>query len=134
MNKFRVGGVVVAAAAMIGFAGSPAFAQTNATVYGESARPNCAHSSKGVFKAEGEWFYLTDTCADGWDVVMKVDVAPYEPGDKYDFSIWNTGGNGSTKPVNKAYDEGTGVCIWAGYGEASSGEWAGFGPGSCGVA
>ncbi|MDX3801914.1 hypothetical protein [Streptomyces sp. AK04-3B] len=134
MNKFRAGGIVVAAAALVALANSPALAGTNATSWGQSKKDTCSASSVGTFEAEGEWFHIKDVCADEMSAVLKVDVAPYKSDGGYDFTIWNPGKNGSTKSVNKKYDEGTGVCIQAGLGEYSSGEWGLFGAWSCGKA
>ncbi|GGL73335.1 hypothetical protein GCM10010129_16230 [Streptomyces fumigatiscleroticus] len=134
MNKFRIGGVTVAAVALIAVAGSPASAGTSVTSYGESTKASCSHGSKGTFDDYGEHFYVTDTCADSMSAVLKVDVAPYQSGGGYDFTIWNPNGSGDTKDVNKSYAEGTGVCIQAGVGEYSSGEWGLWGYWTCGVA
>ncbi|MGW2385314.1 hypothetical protein [Streptomyces sp. NPDC001658] len=134
MSRFRTGGIVVAAAAMVMLANSPASAGTNATSWGQSSKPTCDSSSIGTFEDEGDWFYVKDVCADNMSAVIKVDVAPYQSGGGYDFTIWNPGGNGSTKEVNKNYAEGTNVCIQAGMGEYGSGEWGLFGRWSCGQA
>ncbi|MEV1068304.1 hypothetical protein [Streptomyces sp. NPDC050263] len=134
MNKFRIGGITVAAVALIAIAGSPASAGTSVTSYGGSTKTTCDTSSKGVFDHDGDWFRLTDTCADHMSAVLKVDVAPFQSNGGYDFSIWNSGKAGSTKDVNKNYAEGTGVCIQAGMGEFSSGEWANWGYWTCGTA
>ncbi|GCB46982.1 hypothetical protein SNL152K_4284 [Streptomyces sp. NL15-2K] len=130
----RIGGIMVAAAAMVAMAGSPASAGTSVSSWGQSVRSNCDNSSKGTFDDDGEHFYLTDLCADSMSAVMKVDVAPYQSGGGYDFTIWNSNTAGSTVDVNKSYAEGTGVCIQAGLGESSSGEWGGWGYWTCGVA
>ncbi|MDX3579817.1 MULTISPECIES: hypothetical protein [unclassified Streptomyces] len=134
MNKFRAGGIVVAAAALVALTNSPAMAGTNATSWGQSMKDVCSASSVGTFEAEGEWFHIKDVCADNMSAVLKVDVAPFKPNGGYDFTIWNPGKSGSTKSVNKKYDEGTGVCIQAGLGEYNSGEWGLWGEWSCGVA
>ncbi|MGP4091833.1 hypothetical protein [Streptomyces sp. KR55] len=134
MNKFRIGGIMVAAAAMVAMAGSPASAGTSVSSWGQSSRTECDYSSKGTFDDYGEHFYLTDLCADDMSAVMKVDVAPYQSNGGYDFTIWNPNKAGSTVDVNKSYAEGTGICIQAGQGEYSSGEWGLWGYWTCGVA
>ncbi|MFE7277830.1 hypothetical protein [Streptomyces sp. NPDC057623] len=128
-------GTLVAAAALIGIAGSPASAGTSVTSWGVSLKQGCSYASQGTFDHDGEWFRLKDVCADGWSPVMRVDVAPYSSTTNgYDFAIWNTTGNGTTTNVNKSYAEGTGVCIQAGSGEHSSGEWGSWGYWTCGTA
>jgi hypothetical protein len=123
MNKFRVAGTAVAAAALVGLAHSPASAATDVTVYGPSFKSGCAHASTGHFASYGETFTVYDKCADGWSAVVKVDVAPYKSDGGYDFLIWNpNGADGSPVTVNKSYAEGTGICMHAGSGEYSSGE------------
>ena len=64
MNKFRAGGIVVAAAALVALTNSPAMAGTNATSWGQSMKGVCSASSVGTFEAEGEWFHIKDVCAD----------------------------------------------------------------------
>ncbi|SCE87937.1 hypothetical protein GA0074695_1829 [Micromonospora viridifaciens] len=134
MRLARVFGAAVTTAALILVSGSPAHAGTSVSSWGTSMKSGCSTSSHGKFEDYGEWFRLTDTCADGWSAVMRVDVAPYQSNNGYDFVIWNSNGNGTTVSVNKSYAEGTGVCIQAGSGERSSGEWGSWGYWTCGVA
>jgi len=137
VKKSRFAGVFVGAAALVGLASSPALAGTDVTVYGPSFKSGCSHASAGHFASYGETFTVYDECADGWSAVVKVDVAPYKSGGGYDFLIWNTNSaSGSPVTVNKSYAEGTGVCMQAGSGEASSGEVgsSAWGSWSCGAA
>ncbi|MFI9809793.1 hypothetical protein ACIHEJ_36645 [Streptomyces sp. NPDC052301] len=133
MKKFQLGSALVGAVALIALTNSPASA-LDASVWGQSMKAGCAHASYGKFEDNDEIFSVKDTCADGWSAVIKVDVAPYQSDGGYDFAIWNNKGNGTTVTSNRSYPEGTGVCIWAGSGEYSSGEWGSWGPGSCGKA
>ncbi|QNE74685.1 hypothetical protein F0344_08750 [Streptomyces finlayi] len=132
-TRIRVLGAVAASAALVGLASSPASAGTSVSSWGQSVKSSCANGSHGRFEDAGEIFNLTDSCADGWSAVLKVDVAPYKSDGGYDFTIWNTQSAGNTVSVNKAYAEGTGVCIQAGLGEYSSGEWGMWGYWTCGV-
>ncbi|MFJ3308001.1 hypothetical protein ACIPSA_33925 [Streptomyces sp. NPDC086549] len=135
MRKFRFAGALVGAVALVGLANSPALAGTDVTVYGPSLKSGCSHASAGHFASYGEVFTVYDECADGWSAVVKVDVAPYQSGGGYDFAIWNPNGHdGSPVTSNRSYAEGTGVCLQAGSGEYSSGEWGTWGSWSCGTA
>jgi len=136
VRKFRLAGTVVAAVAMVGLANSPALAGTDVTVWGPSLKPaSCSYASAGHFASYDEVFTVYDECADGWSAVMRVDVYPYKSNDGYDFSIWNNNSaSGSPVTSNRSYDEGTGVCITVGVGEASSGEWGNWSGWKCGKA
>ncbi|KUL26137.1 hypothetical protein [Streptomyces regalis] len=135
MKKFQLAGALVGAVALVGLASSPALAGTDVTVYGPSLKQGCSYASAAHFASYGEVFTVYDKCADGWAAVVKVDVAPYQSGGGYDFYIWNpNSADGSPVTVNKSYAEGTGVCMQAGSGEYSSGEWGAWGYWSCGTA
>ncbi|MDT9699742.1 hypothetical protein [Streptomyces sp. P17] len=126
---------MVGAVAMVGLANSPASAGTDVTVYGPSMKSGCSYASAALFASYGETITVYDKCADGWAAVVKVDVAPYQSGGGYDFAIWNpNSASGSPVVSNRSYAEGTGVCMQAGSGEYSSGEWGSWGYWSCGTA
>jgi hypothetical protein len=120
---------------LVGLANSPALAGTDITVYGLSVKTGCSHASAGHFASYGEVFTVYDECADGWSAVVRVDIAPYQSNNGYDFTIWNdNSAAGSPVTTNRSYAEGTGVCMQAGSGEHSSGEWGSWGSWSCGAA
>jgi hypothetical protein len=135
VKKFRLAGALVGAVALVGLANSPALAGTDITVYGPSFKASCSYAPAGHFASYGEVFTVYDECADGWSAVVRVDVYPYKSNDGYDFSIWNNNSaSGSPVTSNKSYAEGTGVCITAGVGESSSGEWGNWSSWDCGEA
>ncbi|NIJ14965.1 hypothetical protein FHU38_005373 [Saccharomonospora amisosensis] len=113
----RVLPVVVATTAVVGASATPAYADAY-----EMSTDYCAW---GRFESYGEWFHLMDRCPDGHSAVMKVDVAPLEPGDDWDFMLWNPRGSNEAISWNFSYPEGTRVCIQVGIGEYGAGtSWA----------
>lgn len=82
----------------------------------------CITGSCVWFDADGEWFYLTDTVADGHSAAEI--CAPSLPSCTIrSIRIWNSNGAGTTLNYNDSYAEGTTV-----YYRPCIGEWNGGAP------
>ncbi|MET9660706.1 hypothetical protein [Streptomyces sp. NPDC006510] len=123
ISRVKIMGAVAAAVVGVAVASTPATADTGHS-YGYGS---CTHTSDGWFISNGDTLYLKDTCADGFSAALKVDVAPIKTGEGYDFMVWNSNGNGTTKKEDSHnFPEGVKICIKAGIGHPSTGEIGGF--------
>ncbi|WKX72132.1 hypothetical protein [Streptomyces sp. XD-27] len=129
----KVLGAGAAAVACVALAGSPASAGTNTAHARSMGHHGCSFNSEGWFVADGDTLYIKDTCAEGDDAMLKVDVAPMKSEEwNYDHLIRNSGGKGSTKVENGFnFPEGKKICISV--GSAKGREMGGFGPWKCGT-
>ncbi|GGU80018.1 hypothetical protein GCM10010260_10230 [Streptomyces filipinensis] len=132
VTRNRLLGVALAAVTSVGIASSPAFAGVNTPhSYGYGA---CSRTSEGWFVADGDSFYLRDTCADNFSAALEVDVAPLKGDEGYDFIVWNNGGRGTIQFENSHnFPEGRKICVKAGIGHPQpGGEMGGYGRWECG--
>jgi hypothetical protein len=112
-----------AAALFVGFTASPAFAGENSDL-STAEGDGCAVGAEGRFIADGDKFYISDECKDGYAGVLLVDKKPFSSARwGHDFKVWATGGSGTSNTEIHNLPEGTPLYITACVGKKSTGEF-----------